>query len=306
MNRYLPHVAVATLAVLGLPALAASAVQAATGLPPVAGVAIAVSLSLGMAAGGAGLWMRHPGSRDLIFGDLMVWGWLRRVRGERRLAEAKRVLGGTLSTGDRAKVLEQLASGLEARDLYTHGHSRRVMRHAEMIALKMGLAADEVAKVRTAAALHDVGKILTPRDVLLKPGRLTDVEFEVVKRHPTDGAGMVAELGDREVTAIVRHHHERLDSSGYPYGLGAADIPLGSRIVAVADTFDAMTSTRPYRPARSHKRAMDTLAAEAGTRLDGDAVAAFRANYSRRWPVAWWSLTVTLPQRLVSWAGGAL
>ena len=306
LNRYLPHVAVATFAVLGLPALAASGVQAATGLPAVVGIAIAVALSLGLANAGAALWMRQPGSRDLVFGDLMVWGWLRRVRSERRLSEATRLLGGRLSAGDRSDVLERLAGSLESRDPYTHGHSRRVTRHAEMIALAMGLAPDEVARVRTAAAVHDVGKLFTPHDVLLKPGRLTDTEFDVIKRHAADGADMVAELGDREVTAIVLHHHERLDGSGYPSGLEAADIPLGSRIVAVADTFDAMTSTRPYRAGSSHKHAMDILAADAGIKFDTAAVAAFRAYYSRRWPVAWGALIVTVPQRLLLWAGGAL
>jgi hypothetical protein len=306
LNRYLPHVAAATFVVLGLPALAASGIQAVLGVPAVAGVVLAIALSLALASAGSALWMRHPGSRDLVFGDLMVWGWLRRVRGDRRLAEATRLLGGKLSAGDRVEVLEQLAGNLEARDVYTHGHSRRVTRHAEAIALGMGLAADDVAKVRTAAAVHDVGKIFTPREVLMKPGRLTDVEFEIIKRHAPDGADMVAELGDREVTAMVRYHHERLDGSGYPDGLGVAETPVGARIIAVADTFDAMTSTRPYRRACSHKRAMDTLAGEAGTKLDPDAVAAFRAYYSPRSPVAWWSLLVTVPQRLVAWAGGAL
>jgi hypothetical protein len=306
LQRYVPHVAVATCAVLAAPALAASLLEATTGLPAIAGIALAVLLSLAIAAIGSALWMRHPGSRDLVFGDLMAWGWLRRMRSERRLAEATRVLGGTLSAGDRGKVLEQLAGSLEARDLYTHGHSRRVTRHAERIALGMGLPPDEVARVRTAAAAHDVGKVFTPREVLLKPGPLSDVEFEVIKRHAADGADMVADLGDREVTAIVRHHHERLDGSGYPDGLSAAEIPVGARIVAVADTFDAMTSARPYRRACSHKLAMDTLRQEAGVKLDADAVAAFGSYYRGRSLVALWSLIVNVPQRLVVWAGGVL
>jgi hypothetical protein len=306
LNRYLPHVAVATFAVLGLPAIAATAVQAAAGMPAVAGVVLAIALSMVASSAGSAIWMRRPASRDLLFGDLMVWGWLRRVRSERRLAEATRLLGGELSAGRRAEVLEQLAAGLEARDVYTHGHSRRVTAHAEEIARRMGLSRELVAKVRTAAAVHDVGKVFTPREVLLKPGRLSDVEFEVIKRHPVDGADMVAELEDRDITAMVLHHHQRLDGSGYPDGLRGDDIPLGARIIAVADTFDAMTSTRPYRPARSHRCAMDVLAKEAGSKLDAEAVAAFRSYYSRPLPVAGWSLLVTVPQRLVAWAGGAL
>jgi putative nucleotidyltransferase with HDIG domain len=307
LNRYLPHVAVATFGVIGVPALAVWVAEVGLGLPGVVAIPMAVGLSMALASAGARLWMRHSGSRDLVFGDLMVWGWLRRAHSERRLAEAARLLGqGDLSAGEHARVLRRLAGSLEARDLYTFGHSRRVARHAERIARGIGLRGDDLAKVRTAAAVHDVGKVFTPREVLTKPGRLTDVEFEVIKRHAADGADMVAELGDRDVMAMVRHHHERLDGSGYPDGVLGAQIPLGARIIAVADTFDAMTSTRPYRPARSHKQAMDVLVAEAGTKLDAGAVAAFRGYYARPWPVALSSLLVTLPQRLASWVGGAL
>src|SRR5205085_6039106 len=161
------------------------------------------------------------------------------------------------------QLLAQLAAALEAGDPYTHGHSRRVAHHAAMIAKGMGLPKQQVAKVRTAAVLHDVGKINTPTAILHKPGRLTDDEFDVIKLHPVDGAEMVSKLGDAELTAIVRHHHERLDGTGYPNRLPGGEIPLGARIIAVADTFDAITSTRPYRPANPHKRAMDILAKEA-------------------------------------------
>src|SRR5947209_6249323 len=107
------------------------------------------------------------------------------------------------------ELLTQLAASLEASDPYTHGHSRRVARHAEMIAKRMGLADHDAAKVRTAAALHDVGKVNTPIAVLHKPVRLSKDEFELIKRHPVDGAQMVATLGDPELTAMVLHHHER-------------------------------------------------------------------------------------------------
>ncbi len=107
--------------------------------------------------------------------------------------------------------------------------------------------------------MHDVGKVETPTAVLHKAGRLSDEEFDIVKRHPVDGADMVATLDDDELTAIVRHHHERLDGTGYPDGLAGDEIPLGARILAVADTFDAITSTRPYRQANPHKKALDIL-----------------------------------------------
>jgi HD-GYP domain-containing protein (c-di-GMP phosphodiesterase class II) len=143
----------------------------------------------------------------------------------------------------------------------------------------MGLPELQVATVRAAAALHDVGKINTPRAVLHKPGRLTDVELALIELHPVDGAEIVSTLGDPELTAMVRHHHERLDGTGYPDGLAGEEIPLGARIIAVADTFDAITSTRPYRPASTHEAAMEILEAEAGPRLDTSGVRALQAYY---------------------------
>jgi putative nucleotidyltransferase with HDIG domain len=271
-------------------------------------IPLAMALSVASSSLGAAVWKRRPRSRDLVFADLMVWGWLRRFRAERRLAEAREVLGADakgLSPDRRVEAMTLLSGMLEARDAYTHGHSRRVTRHAERIARAMHLPEAEVAQVRTAAALHDVGKIHTPRQVLNKPGRLTEEEFALIKRHPGDGADMLVRIGDPEITAMVRHHHERLDGGGYPSGLAGGDIPLGARIIAVADTFDAMTSTRSYRRACSHKKALDVLYKEAGTQLDADAVAAFVGYYSGSRSVAWSALAAALPQRLFTWMGSA-
>jgi hypothetical protein len=299
--------AVATFAVVGLPALLVAPVQSSLGLNPAVAILLAMALSVGASALGAAIWMRRPGSQDVVFADLMVWGWLRRVRAERRMTEAAELLGhGRLSAEAHAEVLEQLAAGLEARDPYTQGHSRRVARHSERIAARMGLSGDEVAKIRTAAAVHDVGKINTPRSILLKPGRLDDDEVETMRRHAADGERMVAPIGDADVAAFVRSHHERLDGSGYPDGLAGADVPLGARIIAVADTFDAMTSARTYRAAGSHKRALDTLASEAGSKLDARAVVAFRGYYSGGRAVAAGAFLVTAPSRVISWLGGTL
>jgi HD-GYP domain-containing protein (c-di-GMP phosphodiesterase class II) len=204
---------------------------------------------------------------------------------ERRVAVALRLLRGAegqadLTRGRRAELLSELAAELESRDPYTHGHSRRVARHAVIIAIRMGLAEQQVATIRAAAALHDVGKINTPRAVLHKPGRLSDVELALIELHPVDGAEIVSTLGDAELTAMVRHHHERRDGTGYPDGLTGEEIPLGARIIAVADTFDAITSTRPYRPARTHDAAMEILEEESGTRLDPLGVGALAAYYA--------------------------
>ena len=301
--------ALATLAVTGLPLAAVTAFQAAGFLrSTLASVAAAAALSLLASVAGSALWKRRRRSRDIVFADLMVWGWVRRLRAERRLSDAGELLAGLdeLTAARRAEVLEQLSASLEARDPYTHGHSRRVTRYAEAIARGMGLPRDEVARIRTAAAVHDVGKIHTPREVLNKPGRLSDEEFAAVKRHPGEGAEMVAALGDDALTAMVRHHHERLDGRGYPDGLAGDAIPLGARIIAVADTFDAITSTRPYRPGAAHKKALDILAKEAGTQLDPGAVAAFRRYYTGGRSVAWWSILVAEPPRLLSSLAGWL
>jgi putative nucleotidyltransferase with HDIG domain len=312
-KRFLPHALVATFFVMVLPALAVSVIDTST--RPwlvVVTVGLAMALSIGAASAGAAVWKRRPRSKDIVFGDLMLWGWLRRMRAERRLDQAQEILGwhaagsgeSELSRERRCEVLRELGSMLEARDAYTHGHTRRVTRHSERIAREMDLAPGEVAKVRTAAAVHDVGKLHTPREVLTKPGRLTDDEYTIVKQHPVDGAVMVAEIGDPEISAMVRHHHERMDGTGYPDGLAAGDIPLGARIIAVADTFDAMTSGRPYRAACRHKKALDVLSEEAGTQLDPAAVAAFLRYYSGKRSVAWSALFIDAPPRLISWVGG--
>ena len=298
---------VATFAVGVLPLLIVTAIQL-TGLlrSTLAGVAVAAVLSVAASVVGSALWARMKRSRDVLFTDLMVWGFVRRMRTERRLADARELLGerAKLSPSRQAELLEELSAALEARDAYTHGHSRRVTRYSEAIARGMGLSREEVARIRTAAAVHDVGKIETPREILNKPGKLTDEEFAAVKRHPVTGAEMVAGMGDDELTAMVRHHHERLDGRGYPDNLEATAIPLGARIIAVADTFDAITSSRPYRAGARHKLALDVLKNEAGTQLDPAAVNAFLRFYSGRRSAAGWSMVLTEPPRMLWWLIG--
>ena len=305
--RYLPQVALATLAVVGLPLAVVTAIQLEGGLrSPWLSMLAAVGLSVAISSAGSAVWKRRPGSRDIVFGDLMLWGFIRRRRADGRIASATHLLNDTeggagLDAEERMEGLHLLGSSLESRDSYTHGHTRRVTRYTEAIARRMGLSQEQVARVRTAAALHDVGKVLTTRAILTKPGELTAEEFESVKSHAADGAQMVATLDDDDLTATVRHHHERLDGSGYPDGLRGTAIPLGARIVAVSDTFDAMTSSRPYRRARSHKAALDTLSREGGSTLDADVVAAFLAYYSGRRTVAWGTAGIAAPQRLLAW-----
>jgi len=317
--RYLPHVVAATSLVAVVPVVAVWWLRAERVISsPYVGIAVAMGLSLAASFAASAYWQRRRGSGDLVFSELLLWGWLRRLRAERRLANAAEVLGlaearghrGDDGLGDeeRVRALKQLAAAREAEDAYLDGHSRRVARHSAMIARGMGLPREAVAKIRAAADVHDVGKLYVPAEILNKPDRLTDAEFEVVKRHPEDGAEMVSGVRNPELTAIVRHHHERLDGGGYPSGLRGEEIPLGARIVAVADTFDAITSARAYRPAAPHKRALDILAAEAGTQLDPAAVRAFLRHYRGGGSAAVWAMVAVAPQHAFARArsrGGA-
>jgi hypothetical protein len=299
--RYLPLVVFTTASVVVLPAvLVAAFVPQGGSLLMVASTASAVAVSVTIAGAEAALWTRRSGSRDLVFADLMLWGWLRRCWTERHLAQARALYDSARKAGPAVSIelLEDLSERLEARDAYTHGHSQRVARHAECIARAMHLSAAEIVKIRTAATVHDVGKIYTPREILNNPERLTDREYAIVKLHAGDGADMLAAVGDPEITAMVRHHHERIDGDGYPDGLVGSDIPLGARIIAVADTFDAITSSRPYRPVGTHKKALDILSQQAGPQLDGAAVAAFLSRYSARRSVAWFAFATVVPQRI--------
>ena len=306
LGRYLPLSVAVTVAVTVLPLLAVTRLgPTRTPMAVALHVVVAAVLSMLVARLLAALWQRHERSSDLVFGDLLLWGWVRRELAERRLEAASRELAGPVASGNaRADLLRRMSALLEARDPYTHGHSRRVARHSERIARELGLPPEQVARIRAAALVHDIGKINVPRPILTKPGRLTEEEFALVKRHPGDGAAMVAALGDSELTAIVRSHHERIDGTGYPDSLAGADIPIGARIIAVADTFDAITSTRPYRDPRTHKQALDVLQGEAGTQLDARAVAAFGSYYTARRSVGWVTVLVAAPQRLLSGLGG--
>jgi putative nucleotidyltransferase with HDIG domain len=256
-------------------------------------IALGCALSVVVCQLGGLWWERRREAPDVLFSDLLVWGWFRRRAMKRRLADAVGLFAsgasGELKRNPPVEVpigmLRQLAADLEAADPYTHGHSRRVARYASLIARRLGLSPEEVRTIRRAAALHDIGKLHTPEQILDKPGRLTDSEFAIIKLHPGDGADMIAGLiDDPDLIAIVRHHHERMDGNGYPARLAGDQIPLGARIIAVADTFDAITTKRSYRQSRPHKAALDIMRSEAGTQLDPDAVRAFRsAYYGRRW-----------------------
>lgn len=170
-------------------------------------------------------------------------------------------------------------SAIEAKDSYTRGHSERVADYGTMIAKRMGMNSESLRVFRFGALLHDVGKLAVRRAVLTKPGRLDDAEFGEIKRHPVVGAQLVSEIEFlKPALPAVLYHHERLDGSGYPAGLVGDMVPPWARIMAVADTYDAMTSTRAYRGARTHEEAMAELRRCLGTQFDPDCVRAFEES----------------------------
>lgn len=298
VRPYLPHALVATLAVIGLPFLAVVGLVALMEPDPHFLVVAAVALFTSAVMAGLGilLWKTRPESADIAFGELLIWGWLQRKRADDRLEEGAALLGLDRSghptetvriTPDRQlDVLHELNAALEAKDPYTHGHSQRVERHAYRTAAAMGLSVDAIEELRLAAVLHDVGKIRVPDRVLRKPGRLTKEERVIVEEHTVVGAWMVSSVGSADVVSSVRHHHERWDGRGYPDGLAGTDIPLFARIIAVADAYDAITSTRPYRVSAGREYAVACLREESGTQFDPMIVNAFVDALPVRLPVA--------------------
>lgn len=175
-----------------------------------------------------------------------------------------------------------LAEFVEKRDPYTGGHFRRVAGYSVLLGAEMGLDREELEELKYAATLHDIGKIAVPDAILGKPAPLTAEEVEVMKTHPAVGSEIVNRLRNlRHVLPGVRSHHERLDGKGYPDGLVDAEIPLVARIIAVADTFDAMTTSRPYRAGMPHERAAAEILRMEGTQFCPGVVAAFRALFAR-------------------------
>ena len=162
-----------------------------------------------------------------------------------------------------------LAAAIDARDPYTHGHSRRVTKYAVAIGREMGLDAADLRVLRRAALLHDVGKIGTPDAILRKPTGLTEEEYAEVQKHPAMAVEMLKKVGFLlDEVPYILHHHERWSGGGYPDGLAGEEIPLGARILAVADTLDAMTSDRPYRPGMTLSEARKEIETCAGTQFD--------------------------------------
>jgi putative nucleotidyltransferase with HDIG domain len=176
------------------------------------------------------------------------------------------------------RTLQALSNALDVRDSETEGHARRVVAYMELIARQLGIGDDELSVLRRGALLHDIGKVGVPDRILRKPAALSEAEWATMKRHPDLGARIIGGIPFLEhVAAIVRHHHERWDGGGYPDALAGEAIPLGARIFTVADSFDAMTSDRPYRSAMSVEEARREVDSCRGTQFDPRVVDAFLA-----------------------------
>lgn len=162
-----------------------------------------------------------------------------------------------------------LTTALEADDEYTHGHSTRVAMLAVRVGRAMGMGDRDLENLEYGALLHDIGKLAISNDIIKKPNRLTDGEFETIKTHPTIGADIVEQIKSlANTTDLIRHHHERPDGRGYPHGLGREQISVGCAILNVCDAFDAMTTDRPYRKALTVEKTMEELVRHKGTQFD--------------------------------------
>jgi len=172
--------------------------------------------------------------------------------------------------------IQALNKAVEAKDSYTSGHANRVEELAVELAKAYHLSFDSIENIRTAAVLHDIGKIGIKDEILNKAGKLTKEEYEIIMKHPTIGADIIGKVNFlSDVTKIVRHHHEKYDGSGYPDGLKGEEIPIEASILMIADTFDAMTTDRPYRKALTKEMAIEELKKYSGTQFDPKLVETF-------------------------------
>jgi len=237
----------------------------------------------------ASWWMYHAvyGAAFLaLFG-----GWaveVRRTGSLKVIAEglSMRDALSQLARGQDSHVLE-LVDAIEAKDHATLGHVRRVSAYALSIGRKLGMSPAELRSLAIAAELHDVGKIGVPDAILGKPSKLTDEEFAEIKKHTGRGYDIATRIAAlREIAPVIRAHHERMNGSGYPDALRGDAIPMAARIIAVADSYDAMTSTRPYRPAMTHAEAITELRRVSGVELDARCVEAFLQSLDEELAVA--------------------
>jgi diguanylate cyclase (GGDEF)-like protein len=238
---------------------------------------IAVTCSIGIAS--------YP-SDGVISGELVTVAdtalYFAKRTGGNRVYLSSKVLSeplddaGVYARHNGLSTIYALASTVEAKDPYTYGHSRRVNVYAVALAEKIGLPPDQVSRVSTAALLHDIGKIGIPDKVLNKKGKLSKEDWEAIKAHPRLGATIVGNIPNLvPCVSSILHHHERWDGGGYPEGLKGEEISVEARILAIADSFEAMSSARPYRPALCSEKVMKELRRCAGSQFDPELVQVF-------------------------------
>ncbi len=173
-------------------------------------------------------------------------------------------------------IVKSLVKAIEGKDKYTKGHSDRVSFYSTIVAEEMEFSHEEIKKIQMAAVLHDVGKIAVPEKILNKEGKITQEEFNEIKKHPSNGYSIVSQIKNmKEIAVIIKYHHERWDGKGYPDGILKEEIPIESRIISVVDAYDAMTSDRPYRKGMSHEKAVEELIYNAGKQFDSEVVDIF-------------------------------
>ncbi len=157
-------------------------------------------------------------------------------------------------------VVRDWGQSIESADSYTHGHCERVAEYAQQVAFQLGLSEEEMTTIRLGAYLHDVGKVKVPHEILNKPGKLTDEEFAIIEQHPSWGVELLAGIEfPWDLKPIIQWHHEKYDGTGYPHRLKGDAIPISAQIIGIVDVYDALTTTRSYRPAMTHERALEIL-----------------------------------------------
>jgi len=287
---------VATLSVAVVPTFFAFAVLVFGRPDPqvLSAVLLAILLTAGAVVAGSAIWADQPEAAGVSFGDLMLWSWIRHYQAERTLYNATETLGferygrflghSTASEHEQVSAMRAIAKALDAKSTYTLGHSSRVAKHAGRVADELSLPDEQARALVLAAELHDVGNIALSDEVLHKAGQLTMDERADIEAHVLLGARMVEKAGSTEVVEGIRHHHERWDGEGYPEHLRGDLIPVFARVIAIAEAYDAMTSTRPYRQSLSKQGAMEVLRAEAAAQFDGELVEVFISTLRR--PIA--------------------
>jgi hypothetical protein len=297
VRGYLPHALVATALVVALPALALVPLAPFDGaLDVVLATVLATGVSLALASAGSALWTRTAWSRELAFGDLMLWVWVRRLRVQRQLDDHLTTVARQAGAGERGArelaALRRMAVVLEARDDSSHRHSERVARHAERVGERLGLTPAEIAQLRVAAALHDVGMTRVRRsrlDAGERGGR------ERADDHARAGAELVAAAGAPEIAEIVRRRGDRFDARC------AGSVPRAARILAVADAFESIVAAGGGTSPQARANALDVLVERAGHELDPGVVSAFVDYYSARRSIAAVAVLATAPLRLTRW-----